>query len=54
MIIVSGFNGVLVGQEDAGDEAYLMASILKGVPVIVSVDRVGPRGAPLRSSLPTR
>ena len=35
LVVVSGFAGPLVGQEDAGDEAYLMAKKLKGVPVIV-------------------
>lgn len=39
MVIVSDFNGVLASHEDAGDEAYLMAEKLKGVPVIVSADR---------------
>ena len=40
LVVVSGFAGPLAGQEDAGDEAYLMAIKLKGVPVIVSADRV--------------
>ena len=40
LVVVSGFDGPLVGQEDAGDEAYLMAEKLMGVPVIVSADRV--------------
>lgn len=40
MVVVSDFNRVLAGHEDAGDEAYLMAEKLKGVPVIVSSDRV--------------
>lgn len=38
--IVSDGKTVLLGPEAAGDEPYLMASLLKGVPVVVSPDRV--------------
>ncbi len=37
--IVSDGVSLLVGPEDAGDEPYLMADCLKGIPVVVGVDR---------------
>ncbi|MBI5587585.1 MAG: tetraacyldisaccharide 4'-kinase [Deltaproteobacteria bacterium] len=38
--LVSDLNGVLLGPDDAGDEPYLMAKRLPGVPVVVGADRV--------------
>lgn len=38
--VVSDGEKTLLGPEEAGDEPYLMASKLKGVPVIVGKDRV--------------
>jgi tetraacyldisaccharide 4'-kinase len=37
--IVSDGLSILVGPEDAGDEPYLIAASLKGVPVVVGADR---------------
>ena len=37
--IVSDGSTILVGPEEAGDEPYLMAASLKGVPVVVGADR---------------
>lgn len=38
--VVSDREGVLMGPAEAGDEPYLMATRLPGVPVVVSPDRV--------------
>lgn len=38
--VVSDTEGVLMGPAEAGDEPYLMAARLPGVPVVVSPDRV--------------
>lgn len=38
--VVSNGKDILLGPEEAGDEPYLMAKRLKGVPVIVGPDRV--------------
>lgn len=38
--IVSDGREIFLGPDDAGDEPYLMASRLKGVPVVVCADRV--------------
>ena len=37
--IVSDGKTLLMGSEEAGDEAFLMASLMKGVPVLVGRDR---------------
>lgn len=38
--VVSDYNAVFYGPDEAGDEPYLMAMSLPGVPVIVCADRV--------------
>jgi len=38
--LVSDMDGVMLGPDEAGDEPYLMAKRLPGVPVIVGADRV--------------
>ncbi len=38
--LVSDRNGVLLGPDEAGDEPYLMAKRLPGIPVVVGSDRV--------------
>lgn len=39
-LVVSDTKGLLAGPEEAGDEAFLMARRLQGVPVMASPDRV--------------
>lgn len=39
MLVVSDADGILAAQTDAGDEAYLLAAKLPGVPVIMCSDR---------------
>ncbi|MBI5885184.1 MAG: tetraacyldisaccharide 4'-kinase [Deltaproteobacteria bacterium] len=41
LVVVSDYASVLATAEEAGDEPFLMARRLAGVPVVVSSDRVG-------------
>ena len=40
MVVFSDEKKILSGQNEAGDEPYLMAKSLEGVPVVVCADRV--------------
>lgn len=48
-VVLSGGNGPTLGPDACGDEPYLLASMLPGVPVVVGSDRVAGADAAARS-----